>query len=183
VVSGLPSEATRGFGRGEPLDEVGAQGFVLAMGGIGRLQEDGGEVRFLFYCAVRHTATRSCISPTVKAQALVLPRNGVPAGKYHSNQAVVAECPRTGWTITWWATVNMFRVRITQARRAAARDQPMDAVLLGTGKGMGIQASRVPQSRAVSTPKKADCHPGAKIHTSMRDTILVKSMTYKFLLR
>jgi hypothetical protein len=90
------AEATRGFARGESLDEVGAQGFVLAMGGIGRLQEDGGEVCYLFSCAVRHIATMSCIPPNIKPQGLVLPRNGGGTEKCPGNQAMAAECLRAG---------------------------------------------------------------------------------------
>jgi hypothetical protein len=66
------AEARGGFGRGETLAEVGAQGFILAMGGIGRLQEDGGEVCY-FFCAVRRIPTMSCVSEDVKLQGLALP--------------------------------------------------------------------------------------------------------------
>ena len=36
--------AAGGFGGGEPLDEVGAQGFVLAVSGVLGLPERAGEV-------------------------------------------------------------------------------------------------------------------------------------------
>jgi len=32
--SGSVAAAARGFGRGQPLDEIGAQRFVLAVGGV-----------------------------------------------------------------------------------------------------------------------------------------------------
>ena len=38
------TEAAGGLITGQPLDEVGAEGFVLTMGGVGRLEEDAGEV-------------------------------------------------------------------------------------------------------------------------------------------
>ena len=40
-------EASCGLDRGQPLDEVGPQGLVLAMGGIGRLEEAAGEIRYV----------------------------------------------------------------------------------------------------------------------------------------
>ena len=39
------TEATSGLGAGEAIDEEGAEGFVLAVGGVGGLEEDPGEVR------------------------------------------------------------------------------------------------------------------------------------------
>ena len=38
------SEPARDFCAGEPLDEEGAEGFVQSMGGVGRFEEDAGEV-------------------------------------------------------------------------------------------------------------------------------------------
>jgi hypothetical protein len=40
--AGLVAEPAGGFGRGHPLDEVGAQRLVLAMSGLGGLQEEAG---------------------------------------------------------------------------------------------------------------------------------------------
>ena len=39
------AEAARHFGRGESVDEVGTQGLVLAMGGVGWLKKKAGDVR------------------------------------------------------------------------------------------------------------------------------------------
>ena len=37
------AEAAGDFARGQLLDEIGAEGFVLAVGGVFRLKEDAGE--------------------------------------------------------------------------------------------------------------------------------------------
>ena len=39
------TEAASGLGAGEAIDEEGAEGLVLAVGGVGGLEEDAGEVR------------------------------------------------------------------------------------------------------------------------------------------
>ena len=38
------TEAASGLAAGQPLDEIGAKGLVLAVGGVGRLEKDVGEV-------------------------------------------------------------------------------------------------------------------------------------------
>ena len=45
---GRVAEAIGGLGDREPLDEEGAEGFVLLMGGVGRFEEEAGEVCELF---------------------------------------------------------------------------------------------------------------------------------------
>jgi hypothetical protein len=42
---------------GEPFDEIGAQGLVLAMGGVGGLEEHAGEISCLIWCIDKHIAT------------------------------------------------------------------------------------------------------------------------------
>lgn len=43
--AGSVTEATCGVGAGETVDEESAEGFVLALGGVGGFEEDPGEVR------------------------------------------------------------------------------------------------------------------------------------------
>jgi hypothetical protein len=38
------AETTSGLGRRESVDEIGSKGFVLPMGGIGRLEEEAGRI-------------------------------------------------------------------------------------------------------------------------------------------
>ena len=55
------AESFRGLSGGDTLDEVGTEGFVAAMGGIGRFEEDLLDVAigYLFTRLRRHTATMS----------------------------------------------------------------------------------------------------------------------------
>jgi hypothetical protein len=39
------TEGASDLGTGNPINEEGAEGFVLPMGGVGRLEEDPGKVR------------------------------------------------------------------------------------------------------------------------------------------
>jgi hypothetical protein len=39
------TEATGGLGAGEAIDDEGAEGFVLAVGSVGGLEKEGGEIR------------------------------------------------------------------------------------------------------------------------------------------
>ena len=41
------AEVSCGLGRGKTLNEVGPQGLILAMGGIGRIQEHAGEICYV----------------------------------------------------------------------------------------------------------------------------------------
>jgi hypothetical protein len=53
------AEAAGGFLGGEFIDKEGAQGFVLAVGGVGRLEKSLGRVRYVFVFIGKHVATVS----------------------------------------------------------------------------------------------------------------------------
>src|SRR5258708_34635235 len=55
------TEALGGLGGRDPLDEVGAEGFVLAVGGVGRFEEDLPDVAvcYLYTRLTRHTTNMS----------------------------------------------------------------------------------------------------------------------------
>ena len=46
----LVAELARGVSRGELLDEVGTQGFVLALAGVDRFEEEAGFLRYRMWC-------------------------------------------------------------------------------------------------------------------------------------
>jgi hypothetical protein len=48
------------------VDEVGPQGLVPAVGGVGRVEEDSGEIHYLYSCPDEYITTISCISSGVK---------------------------------------------------------------------------------------------------------------------
>ena len=68
--AGRVTEAACRLGGGESLDVVRAQGLVLAMGGVGGLEEKGGDACYVFICADRHSSTMSRMQETVKTQQL-----------------------------------------------------------------------------------------------------------------
>ena len=56
------AEAPSDLGGGPPVDEIGAQGFVLTVGGVGGFEEEAGEIRYLIGFTGRHASTISNIS-------------------------------------------------------------------------------------------------------------------------
>jgi hypothetical protein len=58
---GVAEAAGRLFG-GQVINEVGAERLILALGGIGGLKEELGEVSYLFVFIFKHTATMSSCS-------------------------------------------------------------------------------------------------------------------------
>ena len=53
------AEASGRLSRGEPLDEVGSQGLILAMGSVGGLEEGVGEISYGISFILEHIATLS----------------------------------------------------------------------------------------------------------------------------
>jgi len=77
---GVPETLGHLFG-GEPVDEMGSEGFVLSMGGVARFQESPGDWCYVFCFIVKHSATiseinrmsrRICISFNESAKYSVL---------------------------------------------------------------------------------------------------------------
>ena len=64
------TEAASNLDAGEAVDEEGAEGLVLAMGGVGGFEEDLGEVRYFFWFAVRHGPQMSDWGGLVKSKEL-----------------------------------------------------------------------------------------------------------------
>jgi len=64
--SGRVAKASRRLSRRQTLDEVGAERFVLPVGGIGGHQEDAGEVSYRVSWTGRHTVTMSHDQTSVK---------------------------------------------------------------------------------------------------------------------
>lgn len=137
------AEPPSGLGRRHPLDEIGPQRLVLSVGGVGRLQENAGEIRCFISWIYRHISTILHIPAAVNPESRNNPKKvknskklenlgRIPAGAYWMGN------PQASWLVYYQSSALLTDVRIEGRPATGGKN-----IHVSESGSMGIQASVV----------------------------------------